>query len=162
LNLVEDVQYLHLYLIALFLGLAFVDDAFENVTDPKMLFKNKLHSPMEVIKFKNSVLEKPLFWSSMSCKRNGGDDTAWSYAGGCGQVKGLGWWRGFRTPSLCYAIRRGAANVLNGLYFIPQVEQIILMVEASAIWEQTGLILGQSRPKVLQLSYLSRESRVDL
>jgi len=38
----------------------------------------------------------------------------------------------------------------------------MLIIPDGATWEQTGLILGHKRPRVLQLSYLSRKSGVDL
>lgn len=119
MNLTADPDLPHLCPIALFLGIAFADDAFEGITNPEQLFRPKIGYEAKTFKFKKSVLNTPVFKAAVSC-HNGPKGqisdqiAAWAYSGCHKQLKGLGYRFGYRVPPTSYAIRRGAANILNG------------------------------------------------
>jgi len=116
MNLIADLDYPHLCPISLFLGIAFADDAFESITDPEQLFCPKLECEARTFKFKKSVLNLPVFKAASSCGKDQRSDqiSAQTYSSSHLQFKGLGYRFGCRVPPTSYAIRRGAANILNG------------------------------------------------
>ncbi|KFY66947.1 hypothetical protein V496_01840 [Pseudogymnoascus sp. VKM F-4515 (FW-2607)] len=137
ITLWEDRAYPHLCPITFFLTLAFEHKAFD--VEPEELYYATIERDVVEIKFKDTVLDTPLF-------RSLDGTTAWTYASCYSALTGLTYRAGYRCQVTSYSIRRGAANILD----------------KSATWAETGLILGHKNPKVLQSKYANRHLGVSL
>jgi hypothetical protein len=104
ITLWEDRAYPHLCPITFFLALAFEHKAFD--VDPEELYYATLERDVVEIKFKDAVLDAPLF-------RSLDGTTAWTYASCYKALTGLTYRAGYKCQVTSYAIRRGAANVLD-------------------------------------------------
>jgi Protein of unknown function (DUF3435) len=88
----------------LFLSLAFKYRAFDLEAD--QLFSSALDREVVEVNFNEAVLDTPLF-------RSHDGVTAWTYAGCHNALTGLAYRAGYKCAVTSYAIRRGAANVLD-------------------------------------------------
>ena len=91
----------------LFLSLAFEIDAFDLKLEH--LFRSTLDRDVVEVNFKESILDTPLFRSSDGT-------TAWTYSGCYSALSSLAYRAGYRCSVSSYAIRRGAANVLDSKF----------------------------------------------
>lgn len=98
-----------------FLGLAFADDAFKAVRQPRQLGllhvpKGKHSLPLE---WKESMLNIPIF---RHCQQDGtiAPSRAMMYDDLASQISDLGYRAKFRDVLRTYCLRRGVANVIDG------------------------------------------------
>ncbi|KFZ20126.1 hypothetical protein V501_00286 [Pseudogymnoascus sp. VKM F-4519 (FW-2642)] len=137
ITLWEDRVYLHLCPVMPFLTLAYEHDAFD--IKPEELFCATLDRTVVEVPLKDAVLDTPLF-------RAADGTAAWTYAASYRALTELAYRAGYRCQVTSYAIRRGAANIL----------------EKSASWAETGILMGHKNPKVLQARYVHKHVGVDL
>lgn len=87
-----------------FLTLAFEHDAFD--INPEELFCATLDRSIVEVPFKDTALDTPLF-------RAADGTSAWTYAASYRALTELAYRAGYRCQVTSYAIRRGAANILE-------------------------------------------------
>ncbi|KAF7880459.1 uncharacterized protein EAF02_007305 [Botrytis sinoallii] len=145
-QLFEDLASRDMCPITLFLALAFADDAFETVKNIEELYDPSICSAKYIdVKFKESVLNKPLFRSNRSMEPTL-DAESLTYQAFNHSLRKVAQRAGFKDIFTSYVIRRTSANVLN---------QHVTSAER-------GKILGHSNDKVFQNSYLASHSGIDL